>query len=186
VDDISPYLAPEEAEAFKKRLLAATNKGVFTPISFCDTVHIPTSNGRTLFGGTAAEPGTGAVYIIAHDNRGILRLVRPGENAGRRGGSGPGVLPGLLVYQNNCQPCHGAERLGTENCEHRQEPHAGDATYHRRRPRKPHRRSTARLVAGSGSVWNRPKAAGGRGRGAAPPYPEGVTQYDRPSTSTTR
>src|SRR2546430_3581023 len=47
---------PEEAESFKRRLMAATNKGVFTPINFSDTVHIPTSNGGTLFGGTAAEP----------------------------------------------------------------------------------------------------------------------------------
>ena len=94
VDDISPYLSPEEAEAFKKRLLAATNKGVFTPISYSDTVHIPTSNGGTLFGGTAAEPRTGAVYIIAHDNPGILQLIRPGENAGRGAGGGPPVPPG--------------------------------------------------------------------------------------------
>jgi quinoprotein glucose dehydrogenase len=35
------------------------------------------------------------------------------------------------------------------------------------------------LIAGSGSAWERPEAAGGRGRGAAPPYPEGVPQFER-------
>ena len=45
---------------------------------------MPTSNGGTLFGGTAAEPETGAVYVIAHDNPGILRLLRPGEGPRRR------------------------------------------------------------------------------------------------------
>jgi quinoprotein glucose dehydrogenase len=85
VKDISPYLAPEEAEAFKKRLLPAANKGIFTPISYSDTVHVPTSNGGTLFGGTAAEPDTGAVYLIAHENPGIIRLIRPGR-IGRGGG----------------------------------------------------------------------------------------------------
>src|SRR6187401_3789976 len=40
VDDISPYLPPADAEAFKQRLLAANNKGLFTPISLNDTVHI--------------------------------------------------------------------------------------------------------------------------------------------------
>jgi quinoprotein glucose dehydrogenase len=35
------------------------------------------------------------------------------------------------------------------------------------------------LIAGSGSVWERPGAPGGRGRGAAPPYPEGVPQFER-------
>jgi quinoprotein glucose dehydrogenase len=35
------------------------------------------------------------------------------------------------------------------------------------------------LIAGSGSVWERPGAPGGRGRGAAPPYPDGVPQTER-------
>jgi hypothetical protein len=34
-------------------------------------------------------------------------------------------------------------------------------------------------LAGSGSVWTRPETEGGRGRGAAPPYPEGVAQTER-------
>ena len=98
----------------RQRLLAANNKGLFTPISYADTVHIPTSNGGALFGGTAAEPRTGAVYVVAHDNPGILRLLRPGENAGR-GGGGARMPPGRLLYQQNCQTCHGADRLGTDD-----------------------------------------------------------------------
>jgi len=35
------------------------------------------------------------------------------------------------------------------------------------------------LIAGSGSVWERPGAQDGRGRGAAPPYPEGGPQTER-------
>ena len=111
VEDISPYLLPADAESFKQRLLAATNKGIFTPIGYADTVHIPTSNGGTLFGGTATEPSTGAVYVIAHDNPGILRLLRPGENAGR-GGPAP-VPPGQALYEEHCQKCHAADRRGT-------------------------------------------------------------------------
>jgi quinoprotein glucose dehydrogenase len=113
VEDINPDLPAEEKEAFTKRLLAADNKGVFTPISLKDTVHVPTSNGGVLFGGTASEPGTGAVYVVAHDNPGILRLLQPGENAGRGGGP-PAVPPAQALYQQNCQTCHGADRLGTE------------------------------------------------------------------------
>jgi len=114
VEDISPYLPADEADAFRKRLLAATNKGLFTPISFNDTVHIPTSNGGVLFGGAASEPAKGFVYVVAHDNPGILRLLRPGENAGRGGGAPPPPA-GQVVYQQNCQTCHGADRLGTDN-----------------------------------------------------------------------
>ena len=110
VADISPYLPAGEADALRQRLLAATNKGLFTPISYADTVHVPTSNGGVLFGGLASEPATGAVYVVAHDNPGILRLLRPGETVGR---GGPPVPPGLAIYQQNCQSCHGPDRLGT-------------------------------------------------------------------------
>ena len=236
VDDISPYLTPEETETFKKRLLAATNKGVFTPISYSDTVHVPTSNGGTLFGGTAAEPLTGAVYIIAHDNPGILHLVRPGELVGRGGGGAPAISPGQLIYQQNCQVCHGPDRLGTETgvpLVYGADAPANNivagtsrvdaatirttlATGKSRMPAFPHvtgadlenlityltappgrGRGAAglgrgrggpvasgappELIAGSGSAWNRPDAAGGRGNTALPPYPEGMIQFDRPS-----
>ena len=79
VEDISPYLPADEAARFTTRLRAAKNLGLFTPINYADTVHIPTSNGGVLFGGMASEPATGAVYVVSHDNPGILRLLRPGE-----------------------------------------------------------------------------------------------------------
>jgi quinoprotein glucose dehydrogenase len=229
VDDISPYLPADEADAFKKRLLAANNKGVFTPISYSDTVHVPTSNGGVLFGGMAAEPRTGTVYVVAHDNPGILRLLRPGENAGR--GGAPQVPPGQSVYQQNCQMCHGPDRLGTDSgvpliygeANPLNNIAAGAPRYDAaairtvisagkgRMPAFAHltaadvdalvifltapgargqgpggRGGPARsgappeLIVGSGSVLTRPTAEGGRGRGALPPYPEGVPQFDRP------
>ena len=89
VDDINPYLEPADYERFKQRVLAANNKGLFTPINHTDTVHIPGSNGAALYGGTAAEPNTGAVYVITQDNPGMLRLLTPAENAARTGGFGP-------------------------------------------------------------------------------------------------
>jgi quinoprotein glucose dehydrogenase len=114
IDDINPNMPPAEYEAFKKRVEAANNKGLFTPINHTDTVHMPGSNGGALFGGTAAEPRTGAVYVITQNNPGILRLLRPGENAGRGGGGAP-ASPGQTLYQQQCQVCHGPNREGTEN-----------------------------------------------------------------------
>jgi quinoprotein glucose dehydrogenase len=110
VEDVSPYLSTAERETFTKRLLAADNKGIFTPISVKDTVHVPASNGGTLFGGVASEPRSGAVYVVAHENPGIVRLLRPGE--GRGGGGALPAPPGQLVYQRNCQACHGTNREG--------------------------------------------------------------------------
>ena len=112
VEDISPYLPADEAARFTTRLRAAKNLGLFTPINYDDTVHIPTSNGGVLFGGMASEPATGAVYVVSHDNPGILHLVRPGERIGR--GAAP-QSPGPAVYQQNCQSCHGADRLGSDS-----------------------------------------------------------------------
>ena len=86
VADISPYLPADEAARFTTRLRAAKNLGLFTPINYADTVHIPTSNGGVLFGGMASEPATGAVYVVSHDNPGILRLLRPGETDRTRRG----------------------------------------------------------------------------------------------------
>jgi quinoprotein glucose dehydrogenase len=109
VDDINPDLPADEKAAITKRLLEADNKGIFTPISLKDTVHVPTSNGGTLMGGSAAEPRSGAIYLVAHENPGILRLLKPGEG---RGGGAPQMPPGQGVYQQHCQACHGANREG--------------------------------------------------------------------------
>jgi quinoprotein glucose dehydrogenase len=231
VDDISPYLSAEEADRFKTRLLAAKNLGLFTPINYSDTLHIPTSNGGVLFGGMASEPATGAVYVVSHDNPGILRLLRPGETVGR---GGPPPAPGQAVYQQNCQSCHGADRLGSDsvpalvyaaadpaNNIAAGAPRVDGAAIRTivnagkgRMPSFPHLTpadvdalvalltaapggrgvaaggrgrggpigsgAPAALVAGSGSAFTRPDPAGGRGRGALPPYPDGVSQYERP------
>jgi quinoprotein glucose dehydrogenase len=112
VGDVSPYLPADEAERFTARLRSAKNLGLFTPINYADTVHVPTSNGGVLFGGMAAEPATGAVYVVTHDNPGILRLLRPGERIGR---GGPPPSPGQAVYQQHCQSCHGPDRLGSDS-----------------------------------------------------------------------
>jgi quinoprotein glucose dehydrogenase len=112
-DDINPHpnVTPEAREQFRQRLKNARNVGLWTPIDFVDTVHIPGSNGGALFGTTAAEPATGMVYVIAQDNPGVLRLLKPGEG---RGGA-PNAPPGQALYQQHCAVCHGPNRAGTEN-----------------------------------------------------------------------
>jgi quinoprotein glucose dehydrogenase len=109
IDDINPFaiVTPEAREQFREQLAKTRNQGLFTPIDFVDTLHIPGSNGGALFGYTAAEPTTGLVYVIGQDNPGILRLLKSSD-----GVTGP---PGLAVYQRECQVCHGLDRSGTQN-----------------------------------------------------------------------
>ena len=107
-DDINPHplITDAQREAFKQRLAATRNQGLFTPIHFDDTLHIPGSNGGALFGYTAAEPSNGAVYVISQDNPAILHLVKNPQVA-----AGP---PGLAVYRRECAVCHGPDRAGTQ------------------------------------------------------------------------
>jgi quinoprotein glucose dehydrogenase len=113
LDDINPYpsMTDEQREAFKARVAKARNFGLFTPIDFVDTLHIPGNNGGALFGSTASEPN-GIVYVITQDNPALLHLLRPGE--ARAGGAGAATtLPGQPIYQRECAQCHGADRAGT-------------------------------------------------------------------------
>ena len=107
-DDINPHPVVSDAdrEKFKQRLAASRNQGLFTPIHFDDTLHIPGSNGGALFGYTAAEPTNGAVYVISQDNPAILHLVKNPQPAGP---------PGAAAYQRECAVCHGPDRAGTQN-----------------------------------------------------------------------
>ena len=237
VDDVNPALPAAEKEAFIKRLLAADNQGIFTPISLKDTVHVPTSNGGVLAGGTTSNP-RGDMYIVAHNNPGILHLVDPAA-APARGGGAPQMPPGQPVYQANCQSCHGPNREGVADsgpallytaADPANNIVAGAPRYTAqairtvitsgkgRMPAFPHLTATEvdtlvtylttpaggrgvlggglaggrgrgagpagsgappELIAGSGSAWTRPEAAGGRGRGAAMPYPEGTQNFTR-------
>jgi quinoprotein glucose dehydrogenase len=114
-DDINPLanVTPEARAQFTQRLAASHNVGLFTPISFVDTVHMPGNNGGALFGTTSAEPNTGIVYVVGQNNPSVLKLLKPGE--GRAGGAGAGVaMPGIAIYQRECQSCHGPDRAGTE------------------------------------------------------------------------
>ena len=106
-DDINPYpiVTNEAREAFRKRLAGARNMGLFTPIDFVDTVHLPGSNGGALFGYTAAEPA-GQVYVIGQNDPGVLKLLRAPQTAAS-------ASPGQAVYVRECQACHGADRSGT-------------------------------------------------------------------------
>ena len=133
-DDINPFnnITPEEREAFRESVRGTKNLGMFTPIDFIDTLHIPGSNGGSVFGTAASEPGTGMVYVIGQNNPGILRLMRAGEPRNRFGGA---ATPGEVVYQRDC-----AELPRSEPRRHRHAPSlAGVAERARRRGASRHR-----------------------------------------------
>ena len=104
-------MTAQQRATFMERLASAVNMGLYTPISEKWTLHIPGSNGGSLFGTTSAEPSTGMVYVVGQNNPALIRLYKPGE--GPRGGGGGAALPGQAVYQKECQQCHGQNREGS-------------------------------------------------------------------------
>jgi quinoprotein glucose dehydrogenase len=113
-DDINPYLlTPAQRERFRQRVASARNEGIFTPIGFTDTIHIPGNNGGSNFGSTSANPNDGTVYVINYDIPAIIRLLTPAEAAARA--SGGFAASGNAAFQQHCSTCHGPDRAGTPN-----------------------------------------------------------------------
>ena len=110
VEDINPYMLTDtERQQFKERVGKARNDGQFTPIGFDEVIHMPGNHGGSNWGSTSSNPNDGSVFVIAFNVPAIMRLVRPGEPAGRGGG---GAFAGMSVFQANCQACHGSQMEG--------------------------------------------------------------------------
>jgi quinoprotein glucose dehydrogenase len=99
VDDLSPYLTPEDRAKFRDELLSARNDGMFTPPSERNTVQMPGNNGGANWGGAAVEPAKGLLYVVSKDLPAMLKLGKDPEqdkrlaaSAGERYYSGFGFM----------------------------------------------------------------------------------------------
>jgi quinoprotein glucose dehydrogenase len=75
-DDLSPFLTSEDRARFRDAILSARNEGLFTPPSTRGTVEMPGNNGGANWGGAAADPTKGKVYLVSKDLPAILKLER--------------------------------------------------------------------------------------------------------------
>jgi quinoprotein glucose dehydrogenase len=111
VDDINPYLLTDEQRAdYRARVAKARSEGPFTPIGFEEVVHMPGNHGGSNFGSTSANPRDGSVYVITYNVPALMRLLKPGEKPTPGGGAN---IPGMAIYQRDCQICHGAQLQGS-------------------------------------------------------------------------
>lgn len=99
VDDLSPFLDPEEKAQWRDRLQSARNEGLFTPPGQRDTVQMPGNNGGANWGGAAIDPTKGTLYLVSKDLPAMLKLERKPEDdkalaasAGERFYSGFGFM----------------------------------------------------------------------------------------------
>jgi quinoprotein glucose dehydrogenase len=74
VDDLSPYLSPEDRAKFRDQILSARNEGLFTPPGKRDTVQMPGNNGGANWGGAAVDPTKGTLVVVSKDLPSMLKL----------------------------------------------------------------------------------------------------------------
>ncbi|HXJ38276.1 MAG TPA: PQQ-binding-like beta-propeller repeat protein, partial [Bryobacteraceae bacterium] len=116
-DDVNPFLlTPEERAQWKDRILSARNEGLFTPPGLKEVIQMPGNNGGGNFWGSAADPTNGSVYVVAKNVPSFLKLVdNPASTSGQAATpmSGTPAQQGRIVYEQNCQVCHGMDLKGS-------------------------------------------------------------------------
>jgi quinoprotein glucose dehydrogenase len=112
-EDINPHVDEAERARLRGILRNARNEGLFTPQTLTrDQISIPGELGGSNWGGSAADPTTGMLYVRSADQPAIHRLRPPGSGGG--GGSPP--QRGRAVYQQYCESCHGqAQSTGIQS-----------------------------------------------------------------------
>lgn len=106
--DLSPFLEPEEREQLIRQIRAAHNDGLFTPPGLEDTVEMPGNNGGANFGGAAADPARGYLYVVSKDLPAMLKLTLAAEPLK----TGSPEVRGRSLFEANCSLCHGTNREG--------------------------------------------------------------------------
>jgi quinoprotein glucose dehydrogenase len=102
-NDINPHVDAGEQQRLRDVLLKARNEGVFTPQTLDrDQISIPGELGGSNWGGAAADPATGMLYVRTADQPAIHRLRPPREGTQDTGGNrGPDEpsRPALPEYE---------------------------------------------------------------------------------------
>jgi quinoprotein glucose dehydrogenase len=96
VDDLSPFLSPQDRARFRDEILSARNEGLFTPPAKRGTIQMPGNNGGANWGGAAVDPSRGILVVVSKDLPSLLKLeskAKPGaESPDTRYESGFGFM----------------------------------------------------------------------------------------------
>jgi glucose dehydrogenase len=72
--DLSPYGDPQELARWRQQLDASKNNGLFTPVGMTDTLEMPGNAGGSNWGGSAADPANGTLYVASQDFPTMIKL----------------------------------------------------------------------------------------------------------------
>jgi quinoprotein glucose dehydrogenase len=111
VEDLSPFISdPQERARIRDEMLSARNEGLFTPPGLRKTIQMPGNNGGANWGGAAADPTRGLLYVVSKDLPAMLQLVP--EHPVEAPINGTAEQRGFALYQARCQLCHHADLKG--------------------------------------------------------------------------
>ncbi|MGH9720248.1 MAG: pyrroloquinoline quinone-dependent dehydrogenase [Bryobacteraceae bacterium] len=96
VDDLSPFLTPEDRAKFRDEMLSARNEGMFTPPGKRNTVQMPGNNGGANWSGAAVDPAAGKLFVVSKDLPAMLKLAKdPKDDAALAASAGERYYSGF-------------------------------------------------------------------------------------------
>jgi quinoprotein glucose dehydrogenase len=106
VDDINPYVDEAEKTRLRDLLLHARNEGIFTPPATHNTIDMPGELGGSNWGGAAADPSTGMLYVRSSDAP-TMHLLSERQRVRVPEGATP-EQRGYALFVQHCEVCHRA------------------------------------------------------------------------------
>lgn len=107
-NDLSPFA--NNKEELKKIFLAA-DKRLFAPVDTTNLLLLPGYDGGAEYGGAAADPLHGIIYINANEMAWFLKLDKQPSNTSTDNKSNE-LSAGQQIYNSSCSGCHGKDGKG--------------------------------------------------------------------------
>jgi quinoprotein glucose dehydrogenase len=110
-DDLSPYISdPLERARVRDEVFSARNLGLYTPPGQVNTIQMPGNVGGANWGSAAVDPANGSMFVVSKDFPTMLKMER--DVVRKAPLTGTPEQQGHVLYNENCQACHGAARQG--------------------------------------------------------------------------
>lgn len=110
--DLNDLLPDSSYEDLKKRFAGHRKGHLYTPPSKEGTIIFPGFDGGAEWGGPAADPETGILYVNANETPWVLTII---DLKSKIPESETYIDAGKRLYAKNCMSCHGTERQGSGN-----------------------------------------------------------------------
>ena len=108
-NDLSPFATNKEE---LKKVLIAADKRLFAPPCTTDVLLFPGYDGGAEYGGAAADPAKGILYVNSNEMAWFLKLEEQQNSMFVSSNTNKKISVGEQIYSNHCSVCHGKDRLG--------------------------------------------------------------------------